>query len=453
MRKDNFKARGILTTMKNRYANYVGIVIVLMCWICASAKDVGAQTRQLTLDQALEIADEKNRDIQKAREYIVWAKGKYIEERAAALPQLTATASVLRDRDGSQKIYGAGMDDPANRQSAQIVVAQALFTWGQVSAAIRAADMGLKSADEQLRLYRQAAKRDVAAAFYDILLARELHSLALQNLAQKKRHLAEAKKKYAAGVATDYDILAAAVSLENVRPDVIRTENQIRQTRDRLRFLLALDGDEIEVAGSLVTIISPGRTYEEAITLAQNSRPDLSDMKYRIGISRELIHLASAQNKPRLDLKGAYGWNRIEQGDGQGDGAVWSAGIYLTFPLFDGLRTQGRAAQAKSDLRRLKLDHDKLMDAVAIEIREGVNAVREAAEIVRSLSGTVGQAERLLTMAEQGYVLGVKTRLEVEDAELNLQQAKGNLSRARRDYLVARVHLEWQTGTLGEKNT
>ncbi len=107
-------------------------------------------------------------------------------------------------------------------------------------------------------------------------------------------------------------------------------------------------------------------------------------------------------------------------------------------------------AQAESDLRRIQIDEAKQIDAVALETRDAVNAVRESEEIVRSLSGTVGQAERLLAMAEKGYELGVKTRLEVEDAELNLRQAKSSLSRARRDYLVARVNLDWVTGILGE---
>jgi outer membrane protein TolC len=58
-------------------------------------------------------------------------------------------------------------------------------------------------------------------------------------------------------------------------------------------------------------------------------------------------------------------------------------------------------------------------------------------EIVKVLSGTVEQAERVLYMAEKGYEYGVKTRLDVDDAELNLGQSKGNLARAKRDYLVA----------------
>jgi HAE1 family hydrophobic/amphiphilic exporter-1 len=54
-------------------------------------------------------------------------------------------------------------------------------------------------------------------------------------------------------------------------------------------------------------------------------------------------------------------------------------------------------------------------------------------------------------MAEKGYEYGVKTRLDVDDAELNLVQSKGNLARAKRDYLVAWVNLERVKGTLGEK--
>jgi outer membrane protein TolC len=43
--------------------------------------------------------------------------------------------------------------------------------------------------------------------------------------------------------------------------------------------------------------------------------------------------------------------------------------------------------------------------------------------------------------------------LEVDDAILNLIQAKSNLNRARRDYIVARTNLEWAMGVLGENKT
>jgi outer membrane protein TolC len=402
------------------------------------------------LEEALAIAAEKNRDIEKARAYIAWAQGKYIEERAAAFPQLTAITSIGWTKNEAQKVFSPLLAARAESRIAQIGLTQPLFTWGQVSAAIRAAKVGLESAEEQLRVYQQAAQRDVSAAFYDVLLARELHALALHNLEQKKRHLEEARRKLHAGVATDYDVLAAEVSLENARPETIRAVNQISIARERLRFLLAMDNVEVDVTGSLGTDLTPHRSYEEAFALAREKRPDLADIRHRIGVYRELVVLAGAQNKPRIDLKGAYGWNSMELPSIYGDGFTWSLGVQLSYPFFDGLRTTGRVAQAENDLRRIQIDEARQVNAVALETRDAVNAVQVSEEIVLSLTGTVSQAERLLELAEKGYELGVKTRLEVDDAELNHLQAKSGLNRARRDYIVARVSLDWVMGILGE---
>ncbi len=89
-----------------------------------------------------------------------------------------------------------------------------------------------------------------------------------------------------------------------------------------------------------------------------------------------------------------------------------------------------------------------MVDAIVLQTREAVNFVREAGEIVKGLSGTVSQAQQLLSMAEKGFHFGVKTRLEVDDAQLNLTLAQGNLAKARRDYLVAQTQLEWVMGTI-----
>jgi len=108
-------------------------------------------------------------------------------------------------------------------------------------------------------------------------------------------------------------------------------------------------------------------------------------------------------------------------------------------------------AQAGSDVRTLRIEEAQLLDAVALEVRDAVNAVREAREIVRALAGTVEQADRLVAMAEKGYEYGVKTRLDVDDAQLNRSRALGNFARARRDYLVAGAALRHATGTIGDE--
>ena len=402
----------------------------------------------LTLEEAIRITADKNRDIQKAREYRNQVEGRYIEERAAALPQLVITAQASNARDESLKAYAGILPLQQKFRSAELGLSQALFTWGQIGAAIRAAKVGIATADDQLQIFRQAAFRDVSASFYDILLARALNAIAIQYLEQKIRHYDEAQKKYSAGVATDYDILVARVAVENARPDVIRTENLIRLSRENLRFLLGLD-QEVDVKGGLEIMIASYPEYEGAVELAMKNRPELSDLRHRTEVANELIKIANAGDKPRLDLRAGYGFRDLDLGpDLHGNGGAWSAGLFVTYPIFDGLRTRGRVSQAKSNVATLKIEEAKLVDSIKLEVRDACNAVREAGEIAKALAGTVSQAERLVYMAEKGYEYGVKTKLDIDDAELNLVQAKGNLARAKRDYLVACVNLERATGTL-----
>jgi HAE1 family hydrophobic/amphiphilic exporter-1 len=403
----------------------------------------------LTLDEALRATVAHSRDVRKATELRSFLEGKYVEERAAALPQLLGSAEALRAWDASRTAFG--VPPGSTRYAAQVGVSQPLYSSGAVAAGIRAASKGLATVDDRLRIARQAALRDVHASFHDILLGRELHRIAVEDQAQKARHLDEARKKYAIGTATDYDVLAAEVALRNAGPEVVRTENLVRISRARLSFLLGRDGREVDAKGDLSAVVVDPPNYDNALGTAVEHRPELSDLRHRRGVAEELLVIARAGNRPRLDFRGALGRQEIDFGVVDIAGKVWSAGVFASWPLFDGMRTRGRVAQAGSDVRTLRIEEAQLLDAIALEVRDAVDAAREAGEIVNALSGTVSQADRLAALAEKGYEYGVKTRLDVDDAQLNRTRALGNLARARRDYLVAGAVLRRAMGTLGDE--
>jgi outer membrane protein TolC len=414
---------------------------------------------ELTLEDCWRITLEKNKDIQKAKEYRNSVMGRYIEERSAALPQLSFNAYLNHERDEAQRaLYRGLFPFEQEVRTAEVGLSQALYTFGRIAAAIRAAKIGLATAEDQLRLYRQAALRDVAATFQDVLLSREFHALARENLEQKIRVAGESRKKFSAGVATEYDVLASEVAVENARPEVIRTENLVRTSRERLRFLLGIEGREVDAVGTLSATLEAVPSYGDTLQEALKNRPEIADLQKKIQINEELVRIYQAENLPRLDLKAAWGWRQVDYGTGNfgsaaGEGQEWRAGLFFSFPFFDGERTKGKVIQAKTDGINLRIDQAKFRDSVALQVRDALNACREAEEIVKAISGTVRQAERLLSMAEKGFEFGVKTRLEVDDAQLNLIQAKGNLARARRDYTVARITLDWVMGTIGERMT
>ena len=405
--------------------------------------------RVLTLEQAVAIAAEKNRDVEKAKAYQDWVRGKYVEERSAALPNVSATGSFGRSWDGTYaELTGGLFPSGQTTQSAGLSLSQALFTWGKVGAAVRAARDGIASAEDQLDHYRQAAIRDVTEAFHDVLLAKRLEEIAKETLDQRERQLAEVEKRQALGTVTDYDVLAARVARDNQKPEVIRTASGVLLALDRLRLVLAQEKGGLDVQGTLEAAPVDVPSFDEAVLTALERRPDLRGLEHNVSIYRQVVKIRNADDKPRLDLRASAGWSWLEAGPMKADSRVWGSGVYFSFPFFDGLATRGRVVQAKSDLSRAELDLAKARDGAYVEVRAALDQVRVATEIVNALSGNVAQARRLLEMSEKGFDLGVKTRLEVDDALLNARQAEANLARAKRDYLVALANLKYAQGTL-----
>lgn len=423
------------------------ILIALMIIIPLGAFAQDAKT--LTLKEAIDIAMEKNKSVEQAKEYMTYLEGVYIEERSAALPTATLNGGVTRAKDASTG--SAVNSDTFNQYNAGVSVKQALFTWGQVGAAIRAAKIGLRTGDEQLRLYKQAAVRDVTVAFTDILLTRQLLYIAQENVRQRERHLSEAEKKYKLGTATDYDVLSARVALKNAQPDVITYSNNLNITKDNLKYILGIDYD-IDVQGELKPDGMISVDYDAVLKSALANRPEVLDKRLMVDFNKELVQVSRAGDKPRLDFEGSY--NRIKlDGEDEKNLTTWDAGIKMSFPFFDGFETKGKVIQAQSDLRKIKLQQLQAEDSVSLDVRQAVSRVKESSEVIDAAGGTVDEAAKLLDMAEKGYRYGVKTKLEVDDAEYNLRSAQVRLAQAWRDYRVQYANLLWSAGIIGEKDS
>jgi HAE1 family hydrophobic/amphiphilic exporter-1 len=289
--------------------------------------------------------------------------------------------------------------------------------------------------------------KDVTGAFYNVLAARELVRIAEENVAQRARRLDEVTRRREAGTATDYDVLAAQVELDSARPAVIRTQNAVRAAREQLRFLLA-EPQDVDVEGTLAAPVEAVPGYDALLTTAFQNRPELGEITTTQGIYSELIKIAASGNKPRVDFAADWGKRRMGLPSISSTGTAWDFGVVATVPIFDGWRTKGQVAQARSNLASANIDELKLREGITLEVRTAVDSAQEAVALLNALTGPVRQAEQLLFLAEKGYELGVKTRLEVQDAEQNVNAARANLAVAQRDYRLARVNLDWVAGVL-----
>jgi outer membrane protein TolC len=118
-----------------------------------------------------------------------------------------------------------------------------------------------------------------------------------------------------------------------------------------------------------------------------------------------------------------------------------------SWAIFDGKLTDGRVAQAKSQLEQTRLARAEQTLAVEVEVRRALSSLQEATELVDAAKQVVRQAEEALRLATVRNSAGTATQLDVLSTQVALTQARNN--RLSADYRQA-VALATLRTALGE---
>jgi len=403
---------------------------------------------KINLQDAINIAIENNKEIKKTKLENEGLYGRYLEERAQAFPQISFYGNGTKQMDETFYKFTQGLfPKEQDVLSYNISLNQTLYSWGKIGAAIKAAKLALKSRDYSLKLTEEEIKKLTIEVFYDVIFQKELVKIAEENLRQKENHLKEAESKFSLGVGTEYNILAAKVNFENAKVSLLKAENGLNILKERLKFVLGIDY-EIEPEGSLEVEFEEKPSFDTSFEIALKERKELKLQKLYEDGRFEFIKIQKSQNKPKVYLSAYFERSNLKAGDLELNASSWNYTLNLTIPLFDGFRTKGNVIQAESEYNKAKLEKEKIIDSIKLELKQALFELEEAENVLKVSKEAVDLSEKWFKMAEEGFKLGVKTNLDVEDAQLNLSNSKVNLAKAKRDYIVSLANLKRAMGTL-----
>lgn len=403
---------------------------------------------KINLKDAINIAIENNKEIKKTKLENEGIYGRYLEERAQAFPQISFFGNGIKQMDETFYKFSEGLfPKEQDVLSYNISLNQTIYSWGKIGAAIKAANLALMSRDYSMKLTEEEVKKITIESFYDVIFQKELIKIAKENLKQKENHLKEAESKFSLGVGTEYDILAAKVNFENARVNLLKAENGLNILKERLKFILGIDY-EIEPEGKLEVEFVEEPSFEESFEIALKERKELKLQELYEDGRYQFIKIQKSQNKPKVYLSAYFERSNLKAGDLDLNVTSWNYTLNLTIPLFDGFRTKGLVIEAESEYNKAKLEKEKIIDSIRLQIKQALFELKEAGNVLKVSEEAVELAEKWYKMAEEGYKLGVKTNLDLEDALLNLSNSKVNLAKAKRDYIVSLTNLKKAMGTL-----
>jgi outer membrane protein TolC len=184
---------------------------------------------------------------------------------------------------------------------------------------------------------------------------------------------------------------------------------------------------------------------ETWLETAMTTRPDLKAVGEQEAIYDSEIGKARSSRLPSLALSAEYGTNS-DSFDGGHDS--YTVGAVVTVNLFSGFRVSGKIAEASQGLKQVQARKSGMELNISVETRSAYYQAQSTWEQIGVAESAVAQAEEALRIVKDRYETDLVTIVELLNAELALQQARTNRSRAIHDYNNAKADLMLAAGTL-----
>jgi outer membrane protein TolC len=402
------------------------------------AADTIKEGEELGPDQCVEIALNNHPALISAGGRIMQSDARIGQARSEYFPKLQFQSGYIRSMPSSKSFTGTS----DNHYSNTVTLRQTLFDFGKTSSAVDIQKLGRQKAETDYLGTAQELTLGVKVAYYSLLKAMMSRKVAQETLDQFARHLEVAKAFFETGRTSKIDVTSAQVNLSSARLQLISAQNAQLIAYAGLNNAMGLSTAPQYTIRQEFHHEALDLSFEEALACALENRADIKSAALKIDALKRSIDLQKKGYLPVISGNADYGYSGNDTDMYQS----WSAGIFLSVPLFTGLSTKYAVDEARADLAVATSDEVALRQSISMEVENAWLSSREALERIETGRIIVRQAEEALELAEGRYKTGVGNSIELTDAVLNLNNAKLVYINARSDYEISRARLDKAMG-------
>jgi outer membrane protein TolC len=308
---------------------------------------------------------------------------------------------------------------------------------------------------ETIRILANAEK-----SYWQLYAARRIMEVRERQHALAEEQLARARRRVDQGEVAPIELLRAQSGIGRTIEQLIVADNQLRlRARALKRFMNApqfpVDGptmlDPATPSDPLGLDLDPAKLTRMAIS----NRMELLDLELQLAIDAERVALARNEALPLFTMDYQY---QVLGDDGGlasaygslGDADPFIASVNASIPLGNEAR---RARLSQAITRRLQrlATKESRVQTITQEVHDAVDNVRGAWRRVVAARLEARFAERTLLAEQRQFDVGLRTSVEVLDANARVADAQSREVEAAAQYETSLVDLAFATGTvLGE---
>lgn len=334
--------------------------------------------------------------------------------------------------------YGVSLVQPLFREQNW-----ALYNESELQVAISEAQYKVAEQDLILRS---------AQTYFDVLIAQDSVQLAASQKAAISEQLEQAKRNFEVGTATVTDTYEAQARYDLIVAQELTAANNLEIKRRTLQQLVNANFSQLNELGQAFKLDTPEPND------VQKWVDDAQRGNYQVAIARasyELSQQEVARNRgghlPTIDLVANYSSSTAGGGTfGATDTRATAVGVQLNMPLFQGGAIQSKWREAEANSEKARQDMENARRNVELQTRQAYLGVVSGISQVQALQQALKSSESLLEASKLGQQVGVRTNLDVLNAQQQLFSTRRDLYQAQYNYLISQLSLKAAVGALSE---
>lgn len=413
----------------------------------------GAAAFGETLPDALAAAYLNNPTLEAARADTRAADEALPQARAGLLPQVSVNGAISQRRVDNE-IKNPGPTDPratitnTRPGSYGVTATESIFDGGRNFGRIAQAGANIKASQALLRSTEQNVLLQAIGVYMDVRRDEAIVQIRTSNVELLTRQVEETQARFDVGQLTRTDVAQAQARLAGARSALAQARADLEASRANYGQVIGQAPGQLEVPPPAP--MAPA-TLDEGIREGLANNPDYARFQEVANAAQAQIVIDRSSLLPQLSIQGSLNHGFEDRVPGIGDVDTAVATAQLSIPLYQGGAGRSRVAQSRSAFDRANFNASAARRQVVTAVTTAWNDLIAARQTIESSRQQVEANQLAFEGAEQERQVGLRTTIEVLNAQQELLDSRVNLVRAERDAYVTAHTLLQATGVLNGK--
>ncbi len=418
-----------------------------------------AQAQVWTMQQCIDTAQVRNKNLQMSRNNIAIGEQKEKEAKANLIPKMTANADYKFFTNLPYQLLPVNAFNPAlpegeyramqfgvpHNINANLTLSMPLYN-PQVYGAIQTTKIASELTELQYQKSEEQIFFEISNLYYNAQILHHQLAFIDSNLINAERLLKNIQLLNEQLLAKGTDVSKVKLQVSQLTTQKVNISSKYEQVLNALKFAMG-----ISIEQNLQ--IEPNIQYQNSNEFTHSSTLDIRITKTQNRLlSSELSTLNKSRFLPSINLIGMYGTTGFGYDKQPNDFLkfypIGFAGIQLSYPLFNGTVTQRKINQKRFELQNNELQSEILTEQNNMQVK---NATLQRMVAKKSVETTKEQIELAKTIYEQTVLQqkqGTASLTDVLLADNALREAQQTYLNAVIEYLKADLELKKLTGNI-----